>query len=152
MPGLRRHLATPSPTASQVFRFGHQQDESAIGLQHRIELCRQPNLIYNLPVYQSAKAWIISGWQVGAIVLVSTGLPFSPLISGDPLGLNSADPFDVANRLNTPNCQRNPVNPQNKSHYIKTECFAFPTPGTPCWVTADATRSSDQESAMPISR
>ena len=88
------------------------------------------NLIYNLPVYQSAKAWIISGWQVGAIVLVSTGLPFSPLISGDPLGLNSADPFAFANRLNTPNCQGNPVNPQNKSHYIKTDCFAFPTPGT----------------------
>ena len=45
------------------------------------------NFTYNLPTYQSAKAWIISGWQLGGIVLVSTGLPFSPLISGDPLGL-----------------------------------------------------------------
>jgi hypothetical protein len=44
--------------------------------------------------------------------------------------LNSADPFDFPNRLTTPNCQGNPVNPQNKAHYIKTECFAFPTPGT----------------------
>jgi hypothetical protein len=88
------------------------------------------NLVYNLPKYQSAKAWIISNWQVGGIVLVSTGLPFSALVSGDPLGLNSADPFDFANRLNTPNCQGNPVNTQNRFHYIKTECFTFPTPGT----------------------
>ena len=88
------------------------------------------NLIYNLPTYHSAKAWIISGWQIGGIVLVSTGLPFSPLISGDPLGLNSADPFDFPNRLTTPACQGNPVNTQNRSNYIKTECFTFPTPGT----------------------
>ncbi|HEX8797351.1 MAG TPA: TonB-dependent receptor, partial [Terriglobales bacterium] len=88
------------------------------------------NLIYNLPTYHSAKAWIISGWQIGSIVLVSTGLPFSPLISGDPLGLNSADPFAFPNRLTTPACQGNPVNTQNRSHYIKTECFTFPTPGT----------------------
>lgn len=88
------------------------------------------NVTYNLPKYESAKAWIISNWQIGGIVLVSSGLPFSPLVSGDPLGLNSADPFDFPNRLTTPNCQGNPVNPQNKSHYIKTECFAFPNPGT----------------------
>jgi hypothetical protein len=88
------------------------------------------NLTYNLPIYHSAKAWIISGWQIGGIVLVSTGLPFSPLISGDPLGLNSADPFAFPNRLTTPACQGNPVNTQNRSHYIKTECFTFPTPGT----------------------
>ena len=88
------------------------------------------NFVYNLPTYQSEKAWIISGWQLGGIVLVSTGLPFSPLISGDPLGLNSADPFAFPNRLTTPGCQGNPVNTQNRSHYVKTECFTFPNPGT----------------------
>jgi hypothetical protein len=88
------------------------------------------NAVYNLPVYHSAKAWIISGWQVGGIVQLATGLPFSPLVSGDPLGLNSADPFDFPNRLTTPGCTGNPVNPQNKAHYIKTQCFTFPNPGT----------------------
>ncbi len=97
------------------------------------------NLTYNLPTYNSAKAWIISGWQIGGIVQVSTGLPFSPLVSGDPLGLNSADPFDFANRLNTPGCSGNPVNPQNRFHYIKTQCFAFPNPGT---VLGNAARNS----------
>jgi hypothetical protein len=88
------------------------------------------NVVYNLPIYHSAKAWIISNWQIGAIVQIATGLPFSPLISGDPLGLNSADPFDFPNRVTTGACTGNPVNPQNRSHYIKTECFTFPTPGT----------------------
>ncbi len=97
------------------------------------------NLTYNLPIFQGAKAWIISGWQIGGIVLISTGLPFSPLVSGDPLGLNSADPFDFPNRLNTPGCQGNPVNTQNKSHYIKSECFAFPSPGT---MLGNASRNS----------
>lgn len=88
------------------------------------------NLIYNVPSYPSPKAWIINGWQAGGIVQVSTGIPFSPLISGDALGLNSADPFDFPNRVNTGDCQGNPVNPQNKAHYIRTQCFTFPSPGT----------------------
>ncbi len=88
------------------------------------------NALYNFPKFEGAKKWIISSWQVSGIVQLSTGLPFSPLISGDPLGLNSADPFDFPNRLNTPGCQGNPVNPGNKSHFIKTQCFAFPNPGT----------------------
>ena len=88
------------------------------------------NALYNFPIFESKKAWIISSWQLSGIVQLSSGLPFSPLISGDPLGLNSADPFDFPNRLNTPGCQGNPVNPGNKTQYIKTQCFTFPNPGT----------------------
>ena len=88
------------------------------------------NVVYNLPTFHGAAAWPINGWQVGGIVQISTGLPFSPLISGDALGLNSADPFDFANRVYAGGCLDNPVNPQNRFHYIKTACFTFPTPGT----------------------
>jgi hypothetical protein len=88
------------------------------------------NAVYNLPTFHGSAAWPINGWQIGGIVQVSTGLPFSALISGDALGLNSADPFDFPNRLTGSNCQGSPVNPQNRFHYIKTACFAFPTPGT----------------------
>jgi hypothetical protein len=42
------------------------------------------NAVYNLPSFHGSAAWPINGWQVGAIAQVSTGLPFSPLISGDP--------------------------------------------------------------------
>lgn len=86
--------------------------------------------IYNLPTFHGTAAWIISSWQVGGIAQIATGQPFSPLISGDPLGLNSADTFDFPDRLDTPGCQGNPVNPQDKTQYVKTQCFAFPTPGT----------------------
>jgi hypothetical protein len=89
------------------------------------------NVVYNLPTFQGPMAWAISGWQVGAIAQVSTGIAFSPLISGDALGLNSADPFDFPDRISTiGGCNGSPVNPQNRAHYIKTECFAFPNPGT----------------------
>jgi len=88
------------------------------------------NAVYNLPTYRGAEAWAISGWQLGMIAQVSTGLPISPLLSGDPLGLNSADPFDFPNRLKTPGCTGNPVNTQDRVEYIKTQCFQAPNPLT----------------------
>jgi hypothetical protein len=45
---------------------------------------------------------------------------------GDPLGLNSSDPWDFPNRLSGPGCS-SLVNPGNPNHYIKTQCFAVPT-------------------------
>jgi hypothetical protein len=88
------------------------------------------NAVYNLPTFQGPAAWAISGWQLGTIAQVSTGLPISPLLSGDPLGLNSADPFDFPNRLTGAGCGGNPVNPQNRTEYIKTQCFQAPNPLT----------------------
>jgi hypothetical protein len=88
------------------------------------------NAVYNLPTFEGRAKWAISGWQIGTIAQMSTGLPISPLISGDALGLNSADPLDFPNRLTGPGCNGNPVNPQNRHQYIKTACFAFPSPGT----------------------
>jgi hypothetical protein len=84
------------------------------------------NAVYQLPQFHGTAAWPISGWQVSGIFQVSTGLPLTPLISGDPLGLKSADPFDFPDRLFSAGCTGNPVNPQKPSHYIKTECFQFP--------------------------
>ena len=60
---------------------------------------------------------------------VSTGLPFTPVIAGDALGLQNSSAFDYPDRLNLPGCGH-PVNPGNPSHYIKTECFAPPQPAT----------------------
>ncbi|HYL11488.1 MAG TPA: TonB-dependent receptor [Terriglobales bacterium] len=88
------------------------------------------NVLYQLPKFQSTTAWLISGWQLGGIFQASSGLPFTPLVSGDPLGLKSADTFDFPDRLQTSVCSGNAVNPQNRFHYIKTECFVFPNPGT----------------------
>jgi len=73
--------------------------------------------------------WFASGWQIGGIYQVSSGLPFTPIIGGDPLGLKTSYPFDFPNRMFGAGCD-SPVNPGNPVHYIKTQCFSFPTPAT----------------------
>ncbi len=77
--------------------------------------------------FAKAKAW--GGWQLGAIVNVSDGLPFSATISGDALGQANQSLYDVPDRLNLSGC-KNPVNVGDPMHYIKLSCFAFPNPST----------------------
>jgi hypothetical protein len=74
-------------------------------------------------------SWAVNQWQVGGIFRAATGLPFTPTIGGDPLGMNNSAAFDFPDRLNLPGCN-NPVNPGDAAHYIKTQCFAPPQPAT----------------------
>jgi Carboxypeptidase regulatory-like domain/TonB dependent receptor/TonB-dependent Receptor Plug Domain len=74
-------------------------------------------------------AFLLSGWQFGTLLTVNSGLPFTPTIAGDPLGLNSSIPYDFPDRLDLPGCSH-PVNPGNVAHYVKLSCFAAPTPST----------------------
>jgi outer membrane receptor protein involved in Fe transport len=76
----------------------------------------------------SALSWAANGWELGGILKVSDGPPFTPTFGtdGDPLGLNSTDPWDFPNRLTDPGC-KSLVNPGNPNNYIKTQCFAVPT-------------------------
>jgi hypothetical protein len=69
------------------------------------------------------------GWQLGTLLTLSSGLPFTTTIAGDPLGLNSSVAYDYPDRLNLPGCG-NPVNPGNPTGYIKLSCFAAPSPAT----------------------
>jgi Carboxypeptidase regulatory-like domain/TonB dependent receptor/TonB-dependent Receptor Plug Domain len=87
------------------------------------------NYIWFLPAPKTATgvtAWLAGGWQLGGIFTVQTGLPFTPLIGGDPLGLNNNDPFAYPDRLTGPGC-RSAVNPGNVEDYIKLNCFGLPT-------------------------
>lgn len=72
---------------------------------------------------------IFGGWEVGAIFQASDGTPFTPTISGDPLGLGTTTPLDFPNRLSGSGCE-SLVNPGNVNNYIKLECFKFPNPST----------------------
>jgi hypothetical protein len=74
-------------------------------------------------------AWVTHGWQLGSIVTVSAGHPFTAIVAGDALGLNSSVPYNYPDRLNLPGCST-PVNPGNPNAYIKLSCFAAPTPAT----------------------
>jgi hypothetical protein len=94
------------------------------------------NLVLNatwlLPRYRFANGlvtWVANGWQPGGILRAATGLPFTPVIGGDALGLRNSTTFDFPDRLSLPGCN-NPANPGNATHYIKTECFAAPQPAT----------------------
>jgi hypothetical protein len=66
----------------------------------------------------------LGGWQLGGLFSANSGVPFTPLEAGDALGQLNTDSFAFPDRLTTPNCQ-SLVNPGNKDHYIKTECFAL---------------------------
>jgi Carboxypeptidase regulatory-like domain/TonB-dependent Receptor Plug Domain len=72
--------------------------------------------------------WAANGWQLGAILKANDGVPITPTFGngGDPLGLNSSDPFDFPNLVTGPDCA-SLINPRKVSGYIKTQCFSVPT-------------------------
>jgi hypothetical protein len=71
-----------------------------------------------------------NGYQLGGIFRVATGLPFTPLISGDPLGLSSANTFQFPDRIIGPGCYGNPTSMAHKNDYqfLNRNCFAYPLP------------------------
>jgi hypothetical protein len=72
-----------------------------------------------------AAGWMLNGWQWGGIFTASAGMPITPQISGDPMGLRSSDTFGIPNFNYGSGC--NPVNKQNKAHYINISCYSYPT-------------------------
>jgi hypothetical protein len=97
---------------------------SDYNIAHRFVL----NYIWDIPTpkeWSGVESHALGGWEVGGILLVQTGVPFTPLISGNPLGLNSNDLWDYPNLVNSSGCN-SPVNPGNPSNYIKLSCFTLP--------------------------
>lgn len=96
------------------------------------------NYIWVLPNPHSSSnfaQWVLGGWQLGGIFTIHSGQPFSAVMGGDPLGLNSTDPIAFPDHLRGPGCQ-SPVNPGNPVEYIKVQCFSVPTaPSTAYWTT-----------------
>jgi hypothetical protein len=86
------------------------------------------NALWNVPVARSLHgpaAWTLNGWQFGAIFGIHGGIPFTPLVGGDPLGTLDNSPYAYPNRLTGAGCG-SAVNPGDPFHYIKTECFGLP--------------------------
>lgn len=76
-----------------------------------------------------ALQWALNGWQWDGILHIASGEPFTPTITGDPLGMKG-DQFDRPDVLTGPGCSGSRVNPGNPLDYIKTQCFAFPNPSS----------------------
>jgi hypothetical protein len=86
------------------------------------------NAIWNVPgpgAWSGPAKWAASGWQLGEIFTITSGLPFTPTIAGDPLGLQAADNYAFPDGM--PGC--NPVNSNFKSNslkYLNLGCFTRP--------------------------
>ncbi len=88
------------------------------------------NYIWEIPNLKAGPRplrWAVNGWQWGGVLHLATGEPFTPRITGDPLGMKG-DQFDRPDVAVGPGCSGSLVNSGNPLHYIKTQCFAFPTP------------------------
>jgi hypothetical protein len=97
-------------------------------IAHNLEV----NYSYELPTpkWTAFAERALGGWKVGGVLEASTGVPFTPVIGGDALGLKSTDPtIDVPDLLPIPGCS-SLVNPGDPRNYIKEQCFAFPSPST----------------------
>lgn len=86
------------------------------------------NYLWNVPKPSSISGFaggIVGGWQFGGVFTASSGVPFTPNMAGDTLGLNSTDPWSFPDRLGGPGCQ-SLVNPGNVQNYLKVQCFNVP--------------------------
>ena len=86
------------------------------------------HFIYQFPSpRKDSRAWYLKHWRLIGTYQASTGSPFTPIISGDPLGTGSSDPYDVPNRVASQDCAHL-VNAHQPLNFIKLSCFAFPNP------------------------
>lgn len=114
-----------APLTSYVARFKGLSDFN-IGQNVSI------NGLYSPRSYKTNNTFVreaVNGFQIGGIIRVASGLPFTPLISGDSLGLSSANVFNFPDRVFGPGCNGNPVDATQKltANYLKRQCFAYPT-------------------------
>ena len=67
--------------------------------------------------------WVspLAGWSFTNIILVRTGIPFTPIIGGDPLGLSTNAPFAFPDRVSGAGCTNG-----HSINYLNAACFAFP--------------------------
>lgn len=92
------------------------------------------HFLWDVPVptdwtQSGVKSFALNGWKLGGIFTAQSGVPFTAILGGDPLGLNSSDPWAYPNRLSGPGCS-SLVNPGNPNNYIKLQCLSFPVPST----------------------
>ncbi|HEV2484743.1 MAG TPA: carboxypeptidase regulatory-like domain-containing protein [Terracidiphilus sp.] len=89
------------------------------------------NFLYQTPIIKRLHGpldLVANGWETSGIFFMQNGLPFTPTIAGDSLGLKGTAPYNVPNRIkNTPGCGTG-VNSRRAIGYINLSCFTFPSP------------------------
>ena len=114
--------STVAPFPFQISRFKGLSD---FNVRSNLSV----NVLYTLPGTKAGglkRLWA-SGYQLGGIARSASGLPFTALISGDAVGLQSASTFSYPNRIySAPGCNGNPVKPGDTFNYLNRSCFTFP--------------------------
>lgn len=82
------------------------------------------NVLYEAPTptsFGEPLRWVASGWQFGAILQASDGVPMWPLdgLEGDPMGQLNSEPLAIPDRV--PGCKL--TNPGNPNNYINANCL-----------------------------
>lgn len=91
------------------------------------------NFLYQLPEFKNlhgAASLVANGWEATGIFFAQNGLPFTPTIAGDSLGLQGTAPYNVPNRIKTTAGCATGVNGRQAIGYINLNCFTFPSPNT----------------------
>jgi hypothetical protein len=101
--------------------------------------------LYDVPGLKSdfaAARWIASGWELGGILTLQDGVPFTATwgTGSDPSNSLSGDDYAYPEVLkNKPGCGGSLVNPGNPYNYIKTDCFSVPTAPNQAYWNANCT-------------
>jgi hypothetical protein len=90
------------------------------------------NYLYQFPKMKSLQGVLDkvgNGWQLGGIFVSQSGLPFTPTIAGDSLGLKGTAPYNVPNRTKSAAGCSNATLGRNGvgTPYVNLACFSFPT-------------------------
>ena len=94
--------------------------------------------------------WVADGWELGLILTISDGVPFTPTwgTGDDPALTLNNDDWAFPNRLGGPGC-KTLTNPGNPNNYIKTQCFAIPTAPDAAFFTANNCQGGDLTATPP---
>jgi hypothetical protein len=91
------------------------------------------NFLYQAPTIKSLHGpldTLVNGWEASGIFFMQNGLPFTPTIAGDSLGLKGTAPYNVPNRIKNAAACGTGVNSRRANGYINLSCFTFPSPNT----------------------
>jgi hypothetical protein len=85
------------------------------------------NTLWAIPTPQSWNGFaktVVGGWQMGGIIKYNSGVPTTPIIGGDPMGLGNggADQFGIPDYV--AGC--NPVNSGSVDAYVNQSCYTLP--------------------------
>jgi Carboxypeptidase regulatory-like domain/TonB dependent receptor/TonB-dependent Receptor Plug Domain len=85
------------------------------------------NYIWQIPGPSASgpAAWVARGWQLAGIYQIRSGLPFTPLIGGNPTGAYGSHSYAYPDRVFGPGCS-SLVNSASVQNYIKLDCFTLP--------------------------